>query len=78
MISLPGLKSLHGVWKRFSGKHGDLKAFGKSLYPDALQEGTLLALYAKTPDGQTHEYYLELDAEDVKMAHEIERVVKKR
>lgn len=78
MINPANLKKLRDVWKRFSNKHSDLVAFGKSLYPDALQNKTLFAIYAKTPDDKTYEYYLEFDAEDVQMADEVKQILKKK
>ena len=72
MISLMSLGKLLDAWKRFRSKHGDLEDFGKSLYPDALQEGTTFAISVKTPDGETHEYSLVFDAEDAELARELE------
>ena len=78
MINLPGLKTLHDLWKRFSGKHNDLISFGTSLYPHALQEGTLVAVYVRTPDNQTFDYNLTLDAEDAQMLREADKIVRNR
>ena len=72
MINLMSLGKLLDVWKRFRAKHKDLEQFGKSLYPDALQEGTTFAILVKTPDGATYDYNLTFDAEDAQMAREIE------
>jgi hypothetical protein len=76
MVSLSGLKTLHDVWKRFSSKHRDFVSFGKSLYPDAMKEGTLVAVYVKTPDNQTFDYHMTLDGEDASLAREADAAIR--
>lgn len=78
MKSPADLKKLHDIWVRFSGKHGDIASFGKSLYPDAVQNGSTYALYVKTPDNRTFDYNLTLDAEDVAMILEVMSIMGKK
>ena len=78
MISLAGMKKLYDVWKRFSAKHSDIVDFGKSLYPDAIQDGSVFAIYVKTPDGRTFDHSLQFDMDDVQMAKEVDETIRKK
>lgn len=59
------LLKLKPLGAQLANAHPEVIEFGKSLYPDMLTEGSTIAIYAATPDGQMRDVTFSLSQDDI-------------
>jgi len=72
MFNPLNLIKLKGLLERFSNNHPKLIPFGKRVYPQAMEEGTLIEISVTQPDGRKTETNLKLSADDMAIIREAE------
>ena len=65
MINPMQLLQAKESWERVKKNHPKLVPFGRSLYPNAIREGTVFDIRVTEPDGIEYHGNIRLKAEDV-------------
>ena len=74
MINPMMLFKLKGLWDRITSNHPKMVPFGRTVFPAAIDVGTIVDVKVTDPNGKTYHYNMRISEDDMEAIHEIDGI----
>ena len=74
MVNPMMLFKLKGLWDRITSNHPKMVPFGRTVFPAAIDVGTIVDVKVTDPNGKTYHYNMRISESDMEAIREIDGI----